>query len=53
VGVGVLITGWRENVEANLANDEWLMWLGGGALFWLVALCVYGVVQALRPPDDQ
>lgn len=52
MGVGVLTAGWRENVEANLANDDWLIWLGAGALASLVAVFVAGVYEAFRPPDD-
>ena len=48
-----VLLSWRENVEANLANDEWLLWLGGGAIFWLFALCTYAVIQAVKPPDDE
>jgi hypothetical protein len=48
-----VLLSWRENVEANLANDDWLMWLGGGAIFWLFALCTYAVIQAVKPPDDE
>jgi hypothetical protein len=29
------------------------MWLGGGAIFWLFALCTYAVIQAVKPPDDE
>jgi hypothetical protein len=49
----VIGASWRENVEANLANDDWLMWMGGGAIFWLFALCTYAVIQAVKPPDDE
>ncbi len=50
--LGVLSSGVRENVETNLANDEWLMWLGAGLLACLVAVLVAGVREAFRPPDD-
>jgi hypothetical protein len=53
MGFGLLTAGWRENVEVNLANDEWLAWIGGGALVGLVAVLVAGVVEAFRPPDDE
>ena len=49
----IISSGWRENVEANLANDEWLMWLGAGLLACLVALLVAGVRAAFRQPDDE
>ena len=48
-----VLLSWRENVEVNLANDEWLMWLGGGLLACLVVVLVAGVVEAFRPPDDE
>jgi uncharacterized membrane-anchored protein len=49
----VIGASWRENVEANLANDDWLMWLGGGVLACLVTVLIAGVVEAFRPPDDE
>ena len=50
--MSVLSSGWRENVEANLAGDEWLAWLGVGVLACLVAVLVAGFREAFRPPDD-
>jgi len=44
--------GWRETVGVNADNDVWLVWVGCGALAGLVAFVVFGVVKALRPPDD-
>ncbi len=51
--MSVLSSGWRENVEANLSNDEWLMWLGAGLLACLVVVLIAGVREAFRPPDDE
>lgn len=50
--MSVLSSGWRENVEVNLANDDWLVWLGAGALVSLVAVLIAGFLEAFRPPDD-
>ena len=52
MGVGVLTTGWFENVEANLANDGWVLWLGAGTLFLLLWLFVAAVVEAFRDDDE-
>ena len=48
-----MTAGWRENVVANLASDEWLGWVGVGALAALLAVFFIGIKQAIKPPDDE